>query len=247
MSIDNLFPGFNAFFYDFSTFPEKAIVKIPKSLHFSIDSGNATFFSDLKVNFPKLYRALVSDCSNICLLEQLSIGMGLNNLGKEQVNYFWGLKCKENILIIGIPTSSPNNEIFKSISKPYLDCLPDEFRCFYQKMDGFCIANNNAPEGYDLPSGFSNWFELADFIENINGDDNTVAALYDSFPESDFRVFVKCSNNDLIVCDFSGKADGLYFLKNDHPSIYKKIEHPVEIMDSYFASAVIGKPNYLTL
>lgn len=242
MSIENceiLFPDFNACFAYSKDFPESALIQIPKELHSAIDVDNADFFSNLKVFFPKLFNVFTLKCSKVYLLESLSIGMGLNDLGMEYLTYCWGLKCEERLLTASIPVSSPSSNIFKKNAKAYLNCLPKAFGAFYQKMDGISIAEGCGPHGYDLPSSLGDWRELRSFMEDVGRSPTDAEVLYHDFPESDLRVFIRCFNGELVICDLSGKVDGLYLLNST--GLYKKIEKPTEVLDSYFASVVAGE------
>ncbi|WP_027709728.1 hypothetical protein [Zooshikella ganghwensis] len=238
---ENDFSEFNACYMVSSEFPEEAVYRIPSELLCAIDNGNEAFFSGLKTSFPKLYQVLTAECSRIQLLESVSIGIGLNDFGKECKSYWWGLKCGQKLITAGIPLINPSEATITDYLKAYLSCLPAGFDCFYEKMDSLAVAAGIGPYGYDLPSSFSDWREIKNFCEDHEQDLSGAKFMYDKLPGSDLRVFIQCSNSDLIVCDLTGQHRGLFYVKGGDFKNYHLINDPLKALDAYFAGAVKGE------
>jgi len=236
-----LYPDANRCFSYSSQFPKEALEKIPSELHEAIDDGNSKFFNNLKMSFPKLYEVLTTKCSDISLLETVSKSLALNSTGKERLSYFWGLKCNDKHIAVGIPSSNPSSQVRELIYPPFLNALPEEFSCFYEKMDGIGINEDDiiSMMSKDLPLCFSDFSEIEGYLENTEQEIARANKLYTDFPDGDIRVFIECSNGDLILCDLASSSRDLYMLENSSNSEYSVIENPVETLDEYFAKAIL--------
>jgi len=234
-----LYPDANRCFSHSSQFPKEALEKIPSELQSAIDNGNGDFFDNLKESFPKLYEALTTKCSDIILLEAVSKSLALNSLGEQRLSYFWGLKCGDKHISVGIPSSNPSSKVRELIYPPFLDALPKGFECFYEKMDGIGINDDIVSMGIkDLPLAFADFCELEVHLENTEQDIQKSDKIYTDFPDGDIRVFIECSNEDLILCDLASSSRDLYILENNSDGEYRVIENPVETLDEYFAKAL---------
>jgi len=236
-----LYPDGNRCFNNSSQFPKEALEKIPSELHSAIDNGNGGFFDNLKESFPKLYEVLTSKCSDITLLETVSKSLGLNSTGKQRLSYSWGLKCNDKHIAVGIPSSNPSSKVRELIYPPFLDALPKEFACFYQKMDGIGINDIDVISAgiKDLPLALTDFFELEGYLDNTDQEIKRANKIYTDFPDGDIRVFIKCSNGDLILCDLASSSGDLYMLENSSDGEYSVIENPVETLDGYFAKVLL--------
>ena len=236
----DLYPKANRCFSHSSQFPKEALEKIPSELHSAIDNGNSEFFIDLKESFPKLYEVLTTKCSDITLLESVSKSLALNSLGDQRLSYFWGLKCDDKHISVGIPSSNPSSKIRELIYPPFLDALPKEFESFYEKMEGIGINDDIVSMGIkDLPLAFADFCELEVYLENTEQDIQKSDKIYTDFPDGDIRVFIECSSGDLILCDLASSSRDLYILENSSDGEYRVIENPIETLDEYFAKALL--------
>jgi len=236
-----LFPDANRCFSNSSQFPPEALKDIPSELHDAIDKGNIAFFDNLKHSFPIFYEVLTTKCSDITLLEITSINLSLNNFGKERLSYYWGFKCNDKYIEVHIPVSNPSSEIARMINQPYLDALPKEFESFYEKMGGIGInqAHSIPMITKDLPPSFSDFFELEAYLENTEQNPNRANKFYTDFSDADIRVFIECTNGDLILCNLASNSRNLYMLKANSEGEYRIIENPIKTLDTYFAQMLL--------
>jgi len=235
-----LYPDANRCFSHSSQFPKEVLEKIPSELHGAIDEGNNKFFDNLKESFPKLYEVFTTKCSDITLLETISKSLALNSAGKENISYSWGLKCNDKYIIVGIPSSNPSSKVRELIYPPFLDALPKEFSCFYEKMDGIGINDDIVSIGIkDLPLALTDFFKLEEYLDNTDQNKKRANQLYTEFLDGDIRVFIECFNGDLILCDLASSSRDLYMLENSSDGEYSVIENPVETLDGYFAKTIL--------
>jgi hypothetical protein len=236
------FEDFNAAYNHSSKFPEGSLERTPENLIHLIDDGNQSFFKAFETSMPRFYKVLIESCSPIHLLEATYIGSGLYDMGKEYKSYIWGLDCQGKLIVIEIP--SPN----QGARDEYFSCLPVEFHCFYQKMNGMAVSQFGTSYGYDLPACFSDWRGLFNYCHDNEIPLESLQGLLNDFDnDADLRVFIRCSLGDLVLLDFSAKDGKFYHIKNNNFSDYKLIKNAPQILDAYFANAVLGFPNEVVL
>jgi hypothetical protein len=250
MSLDNVVFNANRVYSHSSDFPEEVVKKIPSELLNSIDRGKEGFFEGFKDSVPNFHKALMENASQIYLIEMISFGMGLNNLGKESKNYYWGFQCNGKLITAELKLVRP--EQMQLITKQqYLPCIPSEFHCFYQKTDGMAIASGMGPGGFDLPASFGDWRRVQEYCRDYRIEHNismvAIDSLYKEFRDEDLRIFIKGSFGDIVFINFSAKDGKLYHVKNCDFLDYRLIEHAPQALDSYFANAVIGFPEPVNL
>lgn len=238
VSTKKSFAGFDGAYSHSAYFPQVALEEIPPSLITAIDKGSTTFFEDLKESFPNLYLVLTRECDRLYLLESISRGMGLDNMGKEYRTYCWGLKCKNTTITIGIPTLEPTDPIKLKRDQKYLSCLPLGFEFFYRKMDGMAVVEDVGLHGFDLPTSYKHWQHLTNYADDLGIPVKSLGKLL----QNDIRVFIRGSQGDLILLNFTTKNGSLIYVKNRDFGKYLEVPNPRETLDHYFAKAVKGIP-----
>lgn len=243
MSINyKAFEDFNAVYKHSSEFPDGSLERIPKNLILAIDDGNQSFFKKFEISMPRFYKVLIESCSPIHLLEATFIGSGLYDMGKEYKSYNWGLDCNGKLIVVAISLAS-DGELDE-----YFSCLPEELHCFYQKMGGMAVSQFGTVYGYDLPASFGDWRGLLNYCQdNEIPLENLQDLLNDFDNDTDLRVFIRGSLGDLVLLNFSAKDGKFYHVKNNNFSDYKLIENAPQVLDTYFANAVLGFPNEVIL
>jgi hypothetical protein len=251
MTLDNLLLDYADRIYKHSSdFTEDVIKRIPSELIHSIDGGKESFFEGFQEPLPKFYQVLMDNASPVYLIEKISFGMGLGNLGKEEKYYCWGFQCAGKLITAELPLIRAEWLKLKTNQK-YLPCIPPEIYCFYQKTNGMAITNDKGASGYDLPIGFNDWEGVLQYCQDYQIEHNismsVVDSLYNKFRNEDLRILIRGSLGDIIFLNFSAKDGKLYHVKNCDFLNYRLIEHAYQALDSYFANAVIGFPNNVDL
>ncbi len=240
IELSELFPKASACYSTSSDFPEEALEWIPNGLLASLDNGNSEFFAGISMDFPKLYETLTKKCSKITLIETVYRDMSLKNFGRESKNYYWAMRCHENYIFIGIPSTEDNTPIYEKNMTKYLSVLPYEFHAFYQGMNGMSVSKGIGRAGFGLPRKAGTWIKLIDFLDDTYQANCKVNSVTDIFGGVEPGVFIRFSNSDLILCDLNGSVEGLYFFQAELDKCIK-LANPVKALDSCFANFVEGK------
>lgn len=251
MSTDELVLENADFVYSHSSeFTEEIVRRIPRRLIDSLDQGKEGFFDEFRQPMPKFYKALIENVDHVYLMENINVYIRPNNSRKETKYYRWGFQCMNKLITSEIPLEL--SEIIKTMEEQeYLPCIPPELHCFYKKTDGMTITDEFGVNGFDLPVDSNDWFEVYDyFIEqrteyNISMTD--VRNLYKEFANGKLKILFQGSLRDVIFFDFSAKDRKLYHIKNYNLSDYQLIKNAPQVLDSYFANAVLGFPQHINL
>lgn len=239
------FNDYNATFTQSADFPSEARERVPSDLWSAFDGGNKAFFQPLATNQPRTYEMLTSHCGRISLLEAVSKGMGISNIGKRQVHYQWGIMCGQRFVVGHIPVATT----MKGFAESKLVCLPEALHGYYRHTDGMTIPGPQGPGlvDYDLPSNIGGWRDLDYYRQKQNLPKKVLSKINRDFGEHDLRIFLYGSRGDLIMTDMLRKDRKLYHIKDNAFDDYALLENPTQKLDAYFANALLGFPELVDL
>lgn len=250
MYIDNLvFEEADFVYRNSSEFTEEIIREIPRELINSLDRGTEGFFEQFKQSMPTLYRVLIENVNHVYLMENRCIYITLNNPRKEIQHYRWGFQCINKLITAEIPLESET--LKTTIEKEYLSCIPPELHCFYINTEGMNITDERAIVGFDLPLDTGSWFELDEYFIGQRTEykisKRDIKALYKEFVNAELRILFEGSLGDIVFFNFSAKDKKIYHIKNFDLPNYQLIKNAPQVLDSYFANAVLGFPHHIGL
>lgn len=255
LSLNNMYPDNVTFDADrvykhSSEFPQKALEEIPVELIKSIDNGNEDFFKGFRYTLPKFCKYLIDNTSQVYLLEMSYFGMGMSDRGKKYKYYCWGCQCFGKFITAEIPRILADRIKLRR-HQEYLSCIPPELHCFYQKTDGMAIGDDIGFYGFDLPVSFGHWTRVREYCRDYRIEHNismlAIDNLYEEFGNGDLRILIRGSLGDIIFLNLSAKDGKLYHVKNNDFLDYRFIENATQTLDTYFANALLGFPEIVSL
>lgn len=235
-----LLSDFNNLYASSSDYPEAATENIPDDAYCAIDGGNQSFFAEFERDMPLTHRALLTECSPLQLLEIISKSASIGSPGKTAHLYWWGAICAKRLLLVNLPSYAKSHPLQKAAEKKYLTCLPEKLHCFYQGMNGMSLCEGHGALGYDLPRPRSDWDEIGQFCRNRNIELKNDSRLTSDFHGAELRVIMAGSKSDLILTDFTNKNRTLYHVHDYDFDDYREVKNPAETLDRYFANAIQG-------
>jgi hypothetical protein len=234
--------SFRGIYSTSSEFPPAAIERIPPSLLMAIDQGNETFFREFSEPLPQTYRAWVSVCGRVRLLERIAPALGLGGGGKERPVYWWGLECQGRLVLANIPVGESSDPTNREYGEKKLRCLPEVLHCFYAIADGMSISERYGRMGYDLPAKMTDWRELREYCDDLNIPADGSERIFTDFPGEELGVLVRGSRGDLVIVNLSRCDRRLLHVRTNNLNDHHWIENTPLVLDRYFASALRGFP-----
>jgi hypothetical protein len=203
----------------------------------ALDRGKAKFLEPLKVGLPRLYEALIDDCGELAIVEDVRLDRMSLGGPRTRRAQTWALEAPGRIVVCGIKF------VADAVLAPSLSAIPLFLRGLYANSDGMGICLSPAFHGVDLPASSSQWAALSDYCQERGVPRNELSAVREVMRSSQLRVLVYGSEGDVVLFDAGKEGGTLYIARSSDFASVEAIDDAQTKLDAYFADAVRGFPN----